>query len=447
MAPPHRPGLYCGLILKKDRFHRPPTFIHIPLDPAAQPDVSVGINEYFDVHQVPQGFILENQNTLYHDYTFGLQQDYLIAPVMNGKIIYRALYGMPCPEFLQVSDHQLCFKSRWFVVIELAPLLIGKIVVGPVVVVVCLQDQLRRCQPEGSNARCRVLAGGDLSDRKSVNFPNRVLAHDFLSQQDQEDLLFGIRNGVDFVAASFVSNRRDMEDLRTFLDENGGSDIDIIAKIENRSGVDHIEEICQVADGVMVARGDLGVEIPFVEVPAIQKYLINKCRLLGKRVITATEMLESMIHNPRPTRAEISDVANAVYDGASAVMLSGETAAGKYPVAAVKNMAEIAEYTEKHISYIHRFHTTEFEIHSNLDAVSHATCAMAIDVGAKCIVVSSMSGRTARMVSRFRCPADIVGMTTTERAWRKLALSWGVTPVLSEEFNSMDVMFYHALSR
>jgi len=178
------------------------------------------------------------------------------------------------------------------------------------------------------------LAGGDLSDRKSMNFPNRVLAHDFLSQQDQEDLLFGIRNGVDFVAASFVSNRRDMEDLRTFLDENGGSDIDIIAKIENRSGVDHIEEICQVADGVMVARGDLGVEIPFVEVPAIQKYLINKCRLLGKRVITATEMLESMIHNPRPTRAEISDVANAVYDGASAVMLSGETAAGKYPVAA-----------------------------------------------------------------------------------------------------------------
>ena len=242
----------------------------------------------------------------------------------------------------------------------------------------------------------------------------------------------------------FTTQINDPE-LRSFLDENGGSDIDIIAKIENRSGVDHIEEICQVADGVMVARGDLGVEIPFVEVPAIQKYLINKCRLLGKRVITATEMLESMIHNPRPTRAEISDVANAVYDGASAVMLSGETAAGKYPVAAVKNMAEIAEYTEKHISYIHRFHTTEFEIHSNLDAVSHATCAMAIDVGAKCIVVSSMSGRTARMVSRFRCPADIVGMTTTERAWRKLALSWGVTPVLSEEFNSMDVMFYHAL--
>ena len=203
---------------------------------------------------------------------------------------------------------------------------------------------------EGSNAHCRVVNGGELSDRKSMNFPNRVLTHEFLSEQDKTDLLFGIANEVDFVAASFVSTQKDMEDLRNFLDENGGKDIDIIAKIENRSGVDNVEGICKIADGVMVARGDLGVEIPFVEVPAIQKFLINKCRLLGKRVITATEMLESMIHNPRPTRAEISDVANAVYDGSSAVMLSGETAAGKFPVAAVKNMAEIAEYTEKHIS-------------------------------------------------------------------------------------------------
>ena len=300
---------------------------------------------------------------------------------------------------------------------------------------------------EGTNAHCRVVAGGDLSDRKSMNFPNRVMTQAFLSDQDKEDLLFGIKNGVDFVAASFVSTKRDMEDMRKFLDENGGRSIDIVAKIENRSGVDNIEAICQIADGVMVARGDLGVEIPFVEVPAVQKYLINKCRLLGKRVITATEMLESMIHNPRPTRAEISDVANAVYDGSSAVMLSGETAAGKYPVAAVKNMAEIAEYTEKHISYIHRFNTTQFQIHNTLDAVSHATCAMAIDVDAKCIVVSSMSGRTARMVSRFRCPADIIGMTTDERVWRKLALSWGVTPVLSERFDSMDVMFYHAMQQ
>ena len=292
---------------------------------------------------------------------------------------------------------------------------------------------------------CKVIAGGEISDRKSMNFPNHVFQGEYLSEQDKADILFGIQNDIDFVAASFVSNKQDMVALRQFLNENGGENIDIIAKIENRSGVDNIEEICEIADGIMVARGDLGVEIPFVEVPAIQKYLIRKCRLLGKRVITATEMLESMIHNPRPTRAEISDVANAVYDGSSAVMLSGETAAGKYPVNAVKNMAEIAEYTEKNIDYTKRFTSTEYVIKSNIDAVSHATCAMAIDTKARGIVISSLSGNTVRMVSRFRCPVDIIGMTTSEKAWRKLNLSWGVTPVLSEEFNSVDVMFYHAL--
>lgn len=294
---------------------------------------------------------------------------------------------------------------------------------------------------------CSVIAGGVLSDRKSMNFPNKVLNHDYLSKQDKEDILFGIENEVDFVAASFVSCREDVIALRTFLDENGGKDIDLIAKIENRAGVDNVEEICEFADGVMVARGDLGVEIPFVEVPAIQKFLINKCRLLGKRVITATEMLESMIHNPRPTRAEISDVANAVYDGSSAIMLSGETAAGKYPVEAVKNMAEIAQYTEKHIDYKKWFATTDYKIKDNLDAVSHATCAMAIDVGAKCIVVNSISGATARMVSRFRCPCDILGVTTNTRAWRKLNLSWGVTPVMGEEYTSLDVVFYQSVNQ
>ncbi len=300
---------------------------------------------------------------------------------------------------------------------------------------------------EGNNAVCKVINGGTLSDRKSMNFPNRVLKHEYLSEQDKDDLLFGIENGVDFVAASFVSTKQDMIDLRKFLDENGGSDIDIVAKIENRSGIDNLDEICEVANGIMVARGDLGVEIPFVEVPSLQKMMINKCRLLGKRVITATEMLESMTQNPRPTRAEISDVANAVYDGSSAIMLSGETASGKFPVAAVKNMAEIAEYTENQIDYTEWFETTKFRIRNNLDAISHATCAMAVDVDAKCIVVSSVSGRTARMVSRFRCPVDIVGMTTTERSWRKLSMSWGITPVLSEEFNSLDVLFYHAVRK
>ena len=297
-----------------------------------------------------------------------------------------------------------------------------------------------------NEAVCEVVNGGVLSDRKSMSFPNKVMPGPYLSQQDKEDILFGIKNDVDFVAASFVSTKEDVLEVRKLLDENGGEDIDIIAKIENRAGVDNIDDICQACDGIMIARGDLGVEIPFVEVPSVQKKLINKCRLLGKLVITATEMLESMITNPRPTRAEISDVANAVYDGSSAIMLSGESAAGKYPVEAVRNMAQIAEFTEIHISYRKRFLNTDFTINSVLDAISHATCSMAIDVEAKVIVVCSTSGRTARMVSRFRSPVDIIGTTTIPKAWRKLALSWGVTPILVEEFNSMDVMFHYGMA-
>ena len=298
----------------------------------------------------------------------------------------------------------------------------------------------------GNDAVCQVVVGGTMSNRKSMSFPNKVMPGPFLSDQDKSDLLFGIENDVDFVAASFVSTRDDVVELRDFLDINGGKDIDIIAKIENRSGVDNVEEICEVCDGIMIARGDLGVEIPFVEVPSVQKLLISKCRMMGKRVITATEMLESMIFNPRPTRAEISDVANAVYDGSSAIMLSGESAAGKYPVEAVRNMAEIAEYTEQHTSYRKRFLASEFRIHNNLDAISHATCAMAVDVNAKGIVVCSVSGKTAMMVSRFRSPVDIIGMTTDSKVWRKLGLSWGVTPVLTEAFPTMDVMFYYAMN-
>jgi len=213
-----------------------------------------------------------------------------------------------------------------------------------------------------TDINCIVKAGGVLSDRKSMSFPEKTLHQIYLSEQDRSDLLFGIENDVDYVAASFVSTKQDILDVKNFLAANGGEDIGIIAKIENRTGIDNIEEICDECDGVMIARGDLGVEIPFVEVPAVQKYIIEKCRLLGKRVITATEMLESMIHNPRPTRAEISDVANAVYDGTSAVMLSGESAAGKYPVETVKSMSKIVEETEKHINYTKRFKNSDFKI-------------------------------------------------------------------------------------
>lgn len=299
-------------------------------------------------------------------------------------------------------------------------------------------------QITGNDILCKCLVGGVLSNRKSMSFPNKVMSGPYLSEQDKSDILFGIQHGVDFIAASFVSCKQDVLDIQALLDANGGSDIEIVAKIENRSGVDNVEDICSACGGIMIARGDLGVEIPFVEVPAVQKKLTRKCRLLGKRVITATEMLESMIYNPRPTRAEISDVANAVYDGTSCVMLSGESAAGKYPVEAVKAMAQIAEYTEQHTGYISRFRATEYVGKNNLDCISHAVCSMALDVNAKGIVVCSVSGKTAMLVSRFRTPVDIIGMTTDRKIWRRLSMSWGVTPVMADQFPSMDVMFYYA---
>ena len=297
---------------------------------------------------------------------------------------------------------------------------------------------------EGCRIECLVVCGGVLSDRKSMSFPGKVMKQPYLSEQDRDDIRFGVENGVDYIACSFVSCKQDLLDVREYLHALNAGDIELIAKIENQSGVDHIEEICECCDGIMVARGDMGVEIPFEKLPAIQKKLITKCRMLGKRVITATEMLESMISSHRPTRAEISDVANAVYDGTSAIMLSGETAAGKYPVRAVEVMARIAESTESTIKYNKRFYTSDFQIRNLVDAISHSTCGMAIDIEAKAIVACSLSGMTARMVSRFRSPVPIIGLTTNETTWRKLALSWGVIPAMCEKFTSTDVLFYTA---
>ena len=297
---------------------------------------------------------------------------------------------------------------------------------------------------DGADIECKVVCGGELSDRKSMSFPGKVMKQKYLSDQDKKDIAFGVKNGVDYIACSFVSNKQDLIDVHEYLKELGADDIELIAKIENQSGFDNIDEICEQCDGIMVARGDMGVEIAFEQLPAIQKKLITKCRMLGKRVITATEMLESMISNPRPTRAEISDVANAVYDGTSAIMLSGETAAGKYPVESVRTMAKIAETTETNIHYNKRFHNAEFHIKNAVDAISHSTCGMAIDLDAKAIVACSLSGMTARMVSRFRPPVPIIGLTTDESTWRKLALSWGVIPAICEKFSSTDVLFYTA---
>ncbi len=291
---------------------------------------------------------------------------------------------------------------------------------------------------------CKVVVGGELSNRKSMFFPEKDLKLEYLSDQDKSDLLFGIEQQVDFIACSFVSKAQDVVDVRNFLHEHGSDDIDLIAKIENRTGVNNLQEILDVSDGIMIGRGDMGVEIPYEELPDIQKTIITACRRAGKRVITATEMLESMIKQPRPTRAEISDVANAVYDGSSAIMLSGETAAGLYPVQAVEAMAKIASQAEKKIEFIQPINEKEFLIRNLTDALSHSASTLAKDVNAKAIVVCTRTGETAKMVSRFRAMIDIIGMTTDPRSYQKLALSWGVYPVLSEEFHSVDVLFHFA---
>ena len=292
------------------------------------------------------------------------------------------------------------------------------------------------------DVHCVVEIGGVLSNRKSMFFPDKELHLDFLSEQDKSDLLFGIEQDVDFVALSFVSKAQDVLDAKKFLAEHGGSHIDVIAKIENRAGVKNLLDIMKVSDGIMVARGDLGVEIPYVELPNVQKNIITQCRIHGKRVITATEMLESMIHNPRPTRAEISDVANAVYDGTSAVMLSGETAAGEFPVQSVSAMARIVEHAETHIEYIQNIDS--FEIQTTSEALSHSAATLAKDLNASAIVVCTRTGGTARKVSRFRPNINIIGITTDIHAYRKLALSWGVLPAITDEYTSIDILFYFA---
>ncbi len=293
---------------------------------------------------------------------------------------------------------------------------------------------------------CKTIVGGTRSDRKSMFFPDKELNMVYLSEQDKADLKFGVEQGVDFVACSFVSKAQDIIDVKNWLKKCGAKEgeIDIIAKIESRAGVKNLNAILDVCDGIMVARGDLGVEVPFEELPSIQKTIIKACRVRGKRSITATEMLESMIKQPRPTRAEISDVANAVYDGSSAIMLSGETAAGKYPVEAVKAMAKIAEQAEENTNYIAHIDERDYHTTQLSEALSHSACTLAHDIGAKVIVVCTRTGGTAKTISRFRPFIDVIGMTTDESAYRKLALSWGVIPIMSEEFYSVDVLFHYA---
>ena len=295
---------------------------------------------------------------------------------------------------------------------------------------------------------CTVNKGGVLKNRKSINIPGSFLNMPYVSAQDRKDIEFGLNHGATVVAASFVRNHDDVRTLRDFIDSLGYEYVEIIAKIENQDGVDNIDDILRVADGIMVARGDMGVEIPFVEIPRIQKELIHKGYNAGKQVITATQMLDSMIKNPRPTRAETTDVANAIYDGTSAIMLSGETAAGAYPIDAVKTMKAIAVKTEQDIDYRKRFFSRENEGVPNVtNAIAHATVTTSIDLGATAILTVTKGGRTARTLSKFRPTCPIIAATTSERAQRQLNLSWGVIPIKSEEMSDSDSLFDHAVTR
>lgn len=294
---------------------------------------------------------------------------------------------------------------------------------------------------------CKVKYGGRLVSRKSVNLPGAAVNMPYMSEGDRRDIIFGIQNGVDFIAASFVRSAYDVLEVRKILEQNGGAGIKIIAKIENSQGVLNIDEIIKVCDGIMIARGDMGVEIPLEELPRIQKVLIKKCYLAGKMATTATQMLESMIRNPRPTRAEVTDVANAIYDGTSSIMLSGETAIGQYPVESVKTMAQISETTENAIDYKKRFSLTKLDSPTVTKAISHATCMTAHDLGAAAIITVTKSGQTARMVSRFRPLCPIIATAMTSEICRQLQLSWGVYPVLVEERDNTDDLYDHALAR
>lgn len=293
----------------------------------------------------------------------------------------------------------------------------------------------------GHDIKCVVETGGALSDNKSINLPSTAIRLPAMTDKDRQDILFGIEQGFDFIAASFVRRASDINEIRDFLRQNGGGNIQIIAKIENREGVDNMDEIIAASDGVMVARGDLGVEIPAHEVPVVQKEMIEKSVLMGKSVITATQMLDSMIRNPRPTRAEVSDVANAVFDGSSAVMLSGETASGKYPIESITAMADIVEAAEASINYWKRFAAREVTDNEIPTAICHTACMTVHNIGGTAILAATHSGYTAKSLAKFMPGCPIYAMTSNAEVQRSLALTWGVRAYIMPEVSSTDDIF------
>lgn len=298
---------------------------------------------------------------------------------------------------------------------------------------------------KGDDIVCEVQNSGIVKNHKGVNVPGVKVNLPAITEKDRSDIEFGIKQGIDFIAASFVRKVSDVLAIREILEENNATDIKIISKIENQEGVDNLDEIIAISDGIMVARGDLGVEIPTEEIPVVQKLMIKKCNEAGKPVITATQMLDSMMRNPRPTRAEVTDVANAIYDGTDAIMLSGETAAGKYPVEAVKTMAQIAKRTEESINYNELLICKASKAKNVADAISYATCTTAMNLDAKAILTSTSSGHTARMVSKFRPDCQIVATTSHDRVMRQLSLSWGVMPLIRSSSKTTDEVIENAI--
>ncbi|MBP3196088.1 MAG: pyruvate kinase [Butyrivibrio sp.] len=292
---------------------------------------------------------------------------------------------------------------------------------------------------------CTVVNGGQISNKKGVNVPGAELTMPYLSEQDRGDIEFGCEQGFDFVAASFVRTKQDVEDIRAILKQKN-SQMKIIAKIESTQGIKNLEEILDTADGIMVARGDMGVEVPFEDVPVVQKKMIKLAEAKGKYVITATQMLDSMIHHPRPTRAEVTDVANAIYDGTTAIMLSGETASGDYPIEAVKTMARIAERTEADIDYVGRLHKRDYAPSDSTTAISHATCNIAAEVNADAILTVTMSGFTASMVSRYKPNCQIIACTINPTVCRQANLMWGVAPLHIRQEDTADELFKEAIN-
>jgi pyruvate kinase len=306
--------------------------------------------------------------------------------------------------------------------------------------------ELQVVKVEKKEIICKVINGGIIKNRKGVNVPNVSTSLPTLTEKDKSDIIYGLGYDIDYVAASFIRNANDVLEVRKLLDENNGQEVKIISKIENQEGINNIDEIIKVSDGIMVARGDLGVEIPPEDIPFNQKMIIQKCNKAEIPVITATQMLDSMINHPRPTRAEVSDVANAVLDGTDAIMLSGETAAGDYPIEAVKVMKKAAQAAENSIDYIKNFtRISSLMQQSVTNAVSHAACSTAMQLGAKAIICPTYGGRTARLISVFRPSTPIIATTANERTQRQMQLFWGVTPLLMKIETSYDILFYKAM--